>query len=50
MILRHIIYKTFLQYLYALAPKLICFVFSGPGKLRGMFQEHLFWERSWNRA
>ena len=37
------------RFLHVLAPKLICFSFSGLKQLRGMFQEQLFWERSWNR-
>ena len=37
------------RFLHVLAPKLICFSFYGPRKLRGMFQEQLFSERSRNR-
>ena len=29
---------------YALAPKLMCFSFSGPRKLSGVFQEQLLWK------
>ena len=37
------------RFLYAPGLKLTCFSFYGPKKFMGMFQEQLFWERSWNK-